>query len=216
MDVIAIEYPGHGLRSKEPLCENMHELAEDMVSMMKLKGDLDRPYSLLGYSMGTIVALAVYELLAKRGYRKPQNMFLAAHFPSSNSEYLRFKDAGMEKRVQEYVLEFGGIPNKVQNNATFWRVYLPIYQADFYAIGTYCFTDKKAAIDVPVVIFYAEDDTPYARMVKWKDYFGKECNFVCYNGNHFFIQAQYKNMAQVIKREIYESGYHEQRLESQR
>lgn len=202
IDVIAIDYQGHGNRRKERLNTDIDSLSEDMLNQIMAKCNIEEPFAFMGYSMGSIVAIAVYELMKKRGYKLPIHIFLAAHFPETNKRYLDYMDEKMDEEIKKHIAEFGGIPSNLMNNDAFWRIYIPIYKADFHTIGTYNFEDRKPIVKTPVTFFYSESDTPLKKLKKWEDYFELGCDFFCYEGNHFFIKDNYKEISAIIKYKI--------------
>lgn len=62
IDVIALEYAGHGTRVKEPAYDSFDAMASDISNMISKRRIREIPYAILGYSMGSIVA---YEILTK-------------------------------------------------------------------------------------------------------------------------------------------------------
>lgn len=56
IDFVKLEYPGHGSRRKEKLCDTFQELAEDLYGQLK-ENYSGSDYALLGYSMGSIAVL---------------------------------------------------------------------------------------------------------------------------------------------------------------
>ena len=98
-------------------------------------------------------------------------------------------------------IQFGAVPEKLINNKSFWRMYLPIYRADYSIIGKYKFENLKLKSDIPATVFYSESDTPFADMKNWDRYFEK-IDFVKYSGSHFFIHEHFCAMAQEIKKRL--------------
>ena len=80
IDVIVLEYAGHGTRVKEPGYDSFDAMASDIFHMISKRRIKEIPYAILGYSMGSIVA---YEILTKYipSTDLPAHIFLAAHFP---------------------------------------------------------------------------------------------------------------------------------------
>lgn len=177
MEVVLIDYSGHGKRYKESLYTDIDSITGDLLNIIDKESSLSQPYALLGYSMGTIVTISIYEAIRKKGYKMPNHIFLAAHSPETSTEYLDFLSEAMEDKVKQYVIKFGGIAEQLWNNEAFWRVYLPIYQADFHAIGTYSFEERCPLINTPVSFFYSESDTPMQKMKGWNTYLRSGCDF---------------------------------------
>lgn len=197
-DLIKPEYAGHGTRHKEPFYNEFNELADDIFSIVKSELS-ESEYAFFGYSMGVITIVEVLKrIIETLGMRKPSRVFLAAHEPHSKAELTGYSDIQLDEWVKERTIQFGGIPEKLVNNNSFWRMYLPIYRADYSLIRKYKFEHLNLYTDIPATIFYSETDTPRSEMELWKKYFVGKCDFHQYNGSHFFIQEYHEEMAEVI------------------
>lgn len=198
IDFVKLEYPGHGLRRKEKLCETYEELEEDLYGQLK-KNYSGGDYALLGYSMGSIMVLEVLRYLSeKEELSYPRYVFLAAHKPQIMVSLDGYSPEEQDEYVKKRTILFGGIPRQLVDNSSFWRMYLPLYKADYQMISQYDFDDLTYVTDVPAVVFYSEQDTPRAEMELWKKYFIGNCEFVEYPGTHFFINEHYREMAALI------------------
>ena len=199
LEVIKVEYSGHGVRHREQFYQNFDELTEDIWCLFKEQysgGD----YALFGYSMGTITLVEVLKrIIADASMKEPVHVFLAAHEPHSEAGLVDFTGEQLDKWVKDRTIRFGAIPEKLIHNKSFWRTYLPLYRADYSLIRMYRFEDLSLQTGIPVTIFYSETDTPRTEMELWKQYFIGDCTFHQYEGTHFFIRTHYKEMANVIR-----------------
>lgn len=195
IDVIALDYAGHGTRFKEPFCQSLEEVAEELFE--KLKDQMNGTYALFGYSMGSIVTVEVLRRIIAAGLPQPTHIFLAAHEPDTKVELQGFTADEMDELVKERTLRFGGVPEKLANNRVFWRMYLPLYRADYSMIGAYDFDALDLESRIPATIFYSETDTPKSDMERWQRFF--PCTYQEYDGTHFFIEQHHQEMGQLIR-----------------
>ena len=199
LDLIKLEYSGHGTRHREPLYQSFDELADDMYDRMKTHYN-DGRYALFGYSMGTISLVEVLRRILQKGEMPPPNhVFLAAHEPLTKAPSESVTNDGLDEWVKERTIRFGTVPEKLLNNKSFWRVYLPLYRADYMMIGKYRFEELSLKSEIPAIVFYSETDTSIRDMKLWKKYFIGECDFIPYEGTHFFIQNHHEEMAERIQ-----------------
>ena len=198
-EMIKLEYSGHGKRYKEVLFHNIDELVEDLLGIIKSDYILDS-YALMGYSMGSIVLIEVLKrIINDPNMKNPIHVFLAAHEPNSRSELVGFTDNELDYWVKERTLKFGEIPEKLENNTIFWRIYLPVYRADYCIICNYNFENIRLSSTIPATVFYSDSDTPKYNMELWRKYFIGDFKLYNYCGSHFFINDYHLDMSKVIK-----------------
>lgn len=199
---IKLEYPGHGLRRKESLCDSFEKLTLDLLPLILNTLKLyDYPdYSLIGYSMGSIALFDVLRnLLECNEIPKPKHVFLAAHQPSPIRTLKEIPENEMDTWVKKRTIEFGGVDEKLLDNKIFWRVYLPVFKNDYKMIASYDFYAYAFFTQIPVTIFYSETDTPFLEMKEWENFFKGECEYIAFSGSHFFIHEYYSEMAKIIR-----------------
>ena len=200
IDVIKLEYAGHGERHKESFYRDFDELADDM--FREVKDRASSKFALFGYSIGSITAVEVLRRIMSSGMKKPSHIFLAAHEPHTKSELLGFTSDELDEWVKERTVRFVNVPEKLINSKVFWRTYLPLYQADYTIIGKYEFEKLNLLTTIPATVFYSESDTPLCDMKQWEKYFKGIIDYRVYEGNHFFIKQHHEEMAQVIKNKL--------------
>ncbi len=200
ISVCALEYAGHGERYRESFYTDFDELADDI--FREVKDRVIGEYALFGYSMGSITLLEVLKRIIATNLPMPTNVFLAAHEPRTNFEIVGFTENEFDNWVKDRTIRFGGVPDKLLNNNTFWRMYLPLFRADYMIIEKYEFEKLKLLSGIPATIFYSEKDTPYKNMKLWKKYFNGSCEYYQFEGTHFFIQQHHEEMAKIIREKM--------------
>ncbi len=71
-------------------------------------------------------------------------------------------------------------------------------------IGRYDFDRLGLRTRIPATVFYSEEDTPLREMEQWEKYFVGKIEFIRFDGNHFFIQQHYREMAEIISERLIE------------
>lgn len=202
IEFVKLEYPGHGSRHKEKLCDTFQELSVDLYGQIR-ENYSGGEYALMGYSMGSIAVLETLRYLMRiEELPCPRHVFLAAHEPKVVVDLDKCSSEEIEEYVKNRTILFGGVPDQLLNNKSFWRMYLPLYKADYLMISRYHFEDLMFTSDIPVTVFYSEQDTPRAEIERWRRYFTGSCEFVEYTGTHFFINEHYREMAMLIKERL--------------
>ncbi|MEG2522337.1 MAG: alpha/beta fold hydrolase [Lachnospiraceae bacterium] len=201
-EVIAIEYAGHGNRRKEEEYISFDDMVEDIQKIIKLKRNHTIPYSVLGYSMGSLVA---FEVLKNRCEEKPLCFFLAAHEPPHCKSEIQKNGISNDKELKDRIIGLGGIPSQLISNKRFWDIYMPIFKKDYNLLHRYEFKES-VMLDINSIIFYSEEDTPFSKMSEWQWYFKPQCEFCKCPGNHFFFNSSIKLIANKIIEKISENG----------
>ncbi len=203
IEVVKLEYSGHGSRHREPLFDSFDALSADLFNRLKDRYDGGR-YALFGYSMGSIALVEVLKhILNDPEIGLPRRVFPAAHEPHSRTEFSDFSpDRLSDEWVKNKTISFGAVPGKLVDNNSFWRLYLPLFRADYSMIGNCKFEKLDLKTTVPATVFYSETDTPRKEMELWKNYFTGACEFCCFEGNHFFFRQHHKEMADIIRNRL--------------
>lgn len=196
INLIKIEYAGHGDRRKEPFYESFNQLADDVLEIIKNELKMET-YALMGYSMGSISVAVILQRMINEGCRLPSNIFLAAHEPKTKKELQGFSQSEMDEYVKDRTIRFGGVPEVLLNNKAFWRVYLPLYRNDYGMIGKFDFDSLDFYSAIPTTVFFSETDTPYIEISEWNRFF-KNCEYKQFEGTHFFINNWCKEIAEII------------------
>lgn len=203
IEIVKYDYPGHGSRRKEPFCSDFDEIADDFYNKIVREIHIEEPYGLFGYSMGTITLVEVLRRIMEDGtIPYPSSVFLAAHEPYSRDELKEYTEDELDDYVKQRTLKFGGIPEKLIDNTSFWRTYLPIFRSDYSIIGKYDFNRLNLRASIPLAVFYSEKDTPIEKMKKWEKFFVGDVEFRQYDGNHFFISGCCKEICDIIYQKL--------------
>ena len=204
-ELVKPDYAGHGARRKESFYRDFTELADDLFARFRAEYT-GGEYALFGYIMGAItVAEILKRILEDPELPKPTHVFLAAHEPHTKAELAGYTPEEIDEWVKERTIRFGGIPEKLLENKSFWRMYLPLYRADYGLIGKYRFEDLHFRTGIPATVFYSATDTPRKDMEAWRRYFTGPCEFAEFEGHHFFIQEHHEEMARIITAGMEES-----------
>lgn len=203
IELIKLEYAGHGSRHKEPFYRDFFELANDMYNQIKERMNAEQQYALIGYSMGSISVVEILKLIIeKKEIGFPKCVFIAAHEPITRLKVSGDEDGMSDELVKERTIKFGRIPERLINNKSFWRMYLPLYRNDYSIIGKYDFNVVTLKTNIPTVIFYSPTDTKIENMLLWNKYFIGTLDFVAYEGNHFFIEQHCEDMCRIINEKL--------------
>ena len=198
-EVVKVEYPGHGSRRADSLKSSIIDIADDVYERVNEEYGLDSEYALFGYSMGTIVLLEFLNKAIHNGKAGLlQHIFVASHEPRSYRQVVGPDIDVTEEWVKKRVIELGSIPQGLYDNAPFWRMYLPLYMADFEAIFEYDLDALSLTVDAPITVMYSEEDDTIFDIDGWRRFCNESFDKYSFDGGHFFITDHYKEIAEII------------------
>ena len=202
IELIQIEYSGHGKRAKEPFYKTFDEMAEDTARLINESLDGDEKFAVFGYSMGSVVS---FECIV-RGLLKgqPCHFFIASHEAPGehweSMEYAALDDMAFFRKI----VDFGGFKaeDEARMENRFFRklIFNPI-KKDYDLIAQYRLTTEKKA-DVKTTMMFSPRDVKKESAVLWQNRFTKEIEFIEIGDNHFFINKEQEKIANIINGRI--------------
>ncbi|MGK3115264.1 alpha/beta fold hydrolase [Candidatus Pantoea formicae] len=181
----ALQLPGRENRIDEAGCSDMHELVASLAE--QIAPYADRPWALVGCSLGCKVAYELARWFAKR-QQSPRLLFLMAcpapHIPITH----RLSQLD-ERRFAAEVERLGGTPKAVMRDEEMMRTVGKALRADCALAESYVATDLTP-LPIPVVLVQAEDDALVSteQIAAWRQHFSAPVSMMTVQGGHFFLR----------------------------
>lgn len=188
MGLINVQLPGRGSRIFDPCYNQMSKLTEDLVTI--LKQDLDRPYAMLGYSLGGMLAYEIAVELSRSGQAPVWLGIGAIRAPKYFTEK-RDRHLWDEPKLIEELRRLGGTPEEIFQNPELLELVLPTVRADFEILDSYQY-EERPKLDCPISVFAGKEDpesTP-EWLGGWADHTSKKLETRLYPGGHFFLKDE--------------------------
>ena len=183
--VAPVQYPGRETRLEESCRQDMAGLVDDIAGA--LLEWLDRPYVLLGCSLGARIAFAVHHRLVELGAPSAEKLLVSANVapdrPSVHPGVARWP----EDRFRDHIRRYGGTPEEVFLDRELSDMVIPVLRADF-ALA------EQSIVQAPVscpIIAYAGDNDPVAtsaEMARWEGFTRTDFRLRRFSGGHFFFR----------------------------
>jgi len=187
IEVLPIQLPGREARIGEPPITEMRKLVREISDAVTPL--TDRPFALLGHSMGGWLAFELAREMRRRGARSP-NLLIVAASPAPH----RSRAAGPIHRLPdvEFVAEisrrFDGIPPAARANRELLQLMLPTMRADMQLLETYQYVDEPPLDADILALGGAEDHTVSpTELVEWRHYTSTRFSSRLLPGGHFFL-----------------------------
>jgi medium-chain acyl-[acyl-carrier-protein] hydrolase len=201
LEVIGVQLPGRENRLRESLFRRLEPTVA--AAMEALAPALDRPYALLGYSFGALVAYELVRALRREGQALPQRLLVlgrrAPHLPESSPPVYRLGD----EQLVAWMREMGGTPQVLLEHPELLPLFLPILRADLTIHETYQYT-AEPPLAVPITGFGGVRDPQASReeMEAWRDHSSEGFELRLYPGGHFFWKNYQPMLCADIGREL--------------
>ncbi|MBG9791422.1 hypothetical protein ABD76_02310 [Paenibacillus dendritiformis] len=193
-----IELSGRGKRMNEPYYQTMEQAVEDAYLSIPVHV-LDEPIAFFGYSMGSLIAYELACYLQEKHGKEPVHLFAAArkapHIQGDGQKLHRLPEAAF---LQE-IIKLGGMSAEVLDNKELMEMVLPLLRADMQIVETYKRRASRGALRSDITVLEGTGDIiPAEHMQAWKEVTAGRCNFMKYEGDHFFIHKHYELIAEHI------------------
>jgi surfactin synthase thioesterase subunit len=200
--VVAVQYPGHGHRSRSPARTSMTELVDALIE--ELSPLLDRPSAFFGHSLGAWVAYELAVRLEREGRIGPSHLFVSASPkppPPAGEPRRAFGEPDDESIVA--LARFVSPSGEALSKPLLRAYALPILRADMKIVAGYA-PSASAAVACPITAFGAWDDpiVPVRTLRGWSTYTRASSRCLILEGDHFYLQAQREVLCREILSEV--------------
>lgn len=188
IELMPITLPGHDGRLNEPPFRDIASLTNWLADDLS-RDAIDRPFVLLGHSMGALVAFELARVLRRRNLRMPSLLALTGCAPPQDlANRDRLHSLPDDELLASLDARYGGVPPMVRDHPALLKLLLPALRADLQIIETYqCIAEPP--LDVPMLVLGGADDPAVSasQLVSWGRYTTEDCSARMLPGGHFFL-----------------------------
>lgn len=194
--VSTVELPGRGRRFPEPLLDDCHAMAADLLRQMR--PHLFEPYVLYGHSLGSLLVYLVARLARAQGLPQPRAMIVSGGRAPSH-----VVDRGCHRLPKPELLDvlrdLGGCPPAVLAEPELMDLYEPIMRADFAGLASYRHR-PEAPFEFPItVLIGTEDEVSEEAARAWQSETEQPLQLHRFPGDHFFIFRYWPEIRQMVR-----------------
>jgi surfactin synthase thioesterase subunit len=199
VEVLAVQYPGHQDRYKEPCLENMNDLVDGVLAA--LWPWTDRPLALLGHSMGATIGFEVTRRLEEAGV-VPAALFVSGRrgpTPEAPGYAGPLDDGSIIAELEST----DGFDARVFADDELLAMVMPAIRGDYRALGGYRYRPGPR-LRCPVVVLTGDSDPKVSvdQASGWSDVAGETFALRVLPGGHFFVREQTAEVAAVVSRTL--------------
>ncbi|MCQ5202285.1 thioesterase domain-containing protein [Mordavella massiliensis] len=198
IEAISVEYSGRGGRKNEPFIDEYNAFLSDVVRQIRECRNDELGFAILGYSMGSVLAFDIcsQKLIVDR----PIHAFFCAEGSLKSNNQARKYASLSDESFKEKILQLGGLDSRILNDHEALDLYLNVIRADHKILGQYEYRNNRAECDSTII--YSTDDSTCVDMQEWIELVTGKTDFFEIGNNHFFINQEYKTVADIINREL--------------
>ena len=199
-DVCTVGVPGRGrLHDVAPVAD-CAELVEFLLPATQ--GWLDVPYGLFGHSMGGLLAYELTRALHGRGDPLPSWLGISACRPP-RVQLRNRAERGQplpDEQLRGWLAEYGDTPAGLLTDEGIWRLFRPMFRADFDLVGSWAPDPDAPPLPVPITAFGGRDDplVSSTELGSWAEHTEHFLGTHLYPGEHFYLSAHRRQIARQI------------------
>lgn len=200
VEVCAVQLPGRGNRFLEPSLENMEELVVAITDA--LVEQPPGPFSFFGHSMGALLAFEVCRRLESLRLPLPERLIVSG----CDSPQHLLPPKGLSRMPHAQLIDelhnYNGTPLEVLRDSDLMALLLPAIRADFSLIENYQY-QPGSPLTVPIIAFAGrQDEGRISNVEKWQRETTATFQLHWFDGDHFFVQSDSKNVIARILDEV--------------
>ncbi len=201
IDILAVEYAGHGSRIAEPLIERIDTLGDAIADALQFEAAV--PYVMFGHSMGSLVAFELCHALAKRRAPLPILLVVAGHRGPHEPAATAPVHAAPNAQFVAHLRDLGATPPEVLACPELLDLMLPILRNDFHACETYC-PPRRPPLPVSIAVYggLADAETDRDGLLAWKRETSVRHVLRMFPGGHFFIRESAARVVAMLQRDL--------------
>lgn len=189
LEAYCLQMPGRSDRIREPAIADWAALttpAADAIAPL-----VDRPYVVMGHSLGTLTAFEVLRELRRRGRRLPRRFVVAGraapHASRSTPRMGDLSDADLFEALSAY----GGLPPEVREDAELVELIMPALRADVCLHEGYRYVEEPPLdCDIAALAGRLDADATSSDLGRWREQTDASFALHLFDGGHFFLHAE--------------------------
>jgi medium-chain acyl-[acyl-carrier-protein] hydrolase len=203
IEVGAVLLPGREWRVQETPLTDMQSMAAD--ALQSLRPYLDKPFALLGTSMGGTLIFELARQLRAAGLPSPQCLLPFACGAPHTPESKLFHNLSDEELLAE-IRDFGVLADEFLQHPELLDMVLPILRADCTAHETYECVEHEN-FDFPIWVYggLGDDTVERSRLDAWAVHTQADSRVHMINGGHLFVDEMPGQLLESLARRLYQS-----------
>lgn len=201
IEICAVQLPGRGVRMNEAPFQVLPDLVQTLAQVIAQNHEY--PFAFFGHSLGGLLAFEVARYSMRHNLPMPLHLFVsganAPQFRQTSKNLHLLPDNELIQSLREY----NGTPAEILEQRELMELILPTIRADFALVENYKY-QSSSPLEIPITVLAGRDDshTQVERLMGWERETIKPCSMKWFDGDHFFINTQQKNILDCLRNEL--------------
>lgn len=199
LEVCTVHLPGRETRLREPAIAELPELVTFIAEAIEPWAD--RPFALLGHSLGALLAFETARALRERNAPHPETLFVSAcrapHLPWPHAPVRYLDDVALLTEVNR---RYGSVPDVIIADVELRELLTPALRADMTLVETYIH-EQGLPLAFPVVAFGGDTDpmVSHEALTEWAAHTTGSFRHHTVSGDHLFLQTARRALLREIE-----------------
>lgn len=199
IQVEPIELKGRGTKYGEGYYTDFEDAVNDVY--LNIKDEIiNNEYAIFGHSMGSLLAFELYYKIVENGGKIPKHIFFSGYGAPYCTRIKKTIHNLSDHEFMNEVIKLGGTPIEVAENDELCELVTPILKNDFRILELYEYKNRSNPIECDITVLNGSKDTlTFEQLNGWKRHSAKNTKIITFEGNHFFINNNMKEIIRLIE-----------------
>lgn len=202
IELVPIELAGKGARFYDSVYSSFDECIDDVFNQIS-SHDSDIPYIILGHSLGAVISYEVTKKIVSESKATPVKLILSGCRSPQSARPRKKMHLLPEDEFIEELRKLGGTSEEILTDPDLLEIFLPVIRADYKMRSFYAVQKFDNPLPVSFTILNGTSDDLYPEEIHgWQAFTSNPCEYLFYEGNHFFIEEKYTEIISYINKII--------------
>jgi medium-chain acyl-[acyl-carrier-protein] hydrolase len=206
VELCAVQLPGRAARFGEA---PLHDLAQAVGAIAPvIRAEADLPFAFFGHSLGGLIAFELARHCQRQRLPMPEQLFVSGCGAPSRRRSRRHLHGLGDDPLIAALGDYKGTPPALLSDRELMKLLLPAIRADFALVDNYVYREAEP-LDIPITVLCGKDDHHVSARHRpcWQKETTDLCRMHWFDGDHFFIHAQQRQVIDCIVHGLADGGY---------